>query len=89
MSPNEIRDVLTAVPFTPFRMILSDGTRSYDIADPLHALVGNRFVHVGIPATPGDLIADAVVRLDPLHITQLVPLSGPPRAPQGNGQAGG
>lgn len=86
MSPTEVRDLQSTVPFRPFRIILSDGTTTYDIDDPLLLIVGNRTVHVGVPASPGDQFADRFVRLDLLHITQLVPLANPPRHAQGNGQ---
>ncbi len=85
MSPNEIRDLLTATPFQPFRIILSDGSLTYDIADPLHVLVTNRTLFVGLPTSPGDEIPDRTVRLDLLHVTQLVPLATAPK-PGGNGE---
>jgi hypothetical protein len=88
MAPSEIRDLLTATPFVPFRIITSDGTVSYDVPDPHQVIVTNRSVHVGILANPGDVIADRIIRLDLLHITQLIPLVSPP-TPHGNGQAGG
>lgn len=89
MSPSEVRTMLAAVPFEPLRIILSDGTLTCDIADPQLILVTNRSLRVGIPANPGDEFPDRVVRLDLLHITQLVPLQGLPRQSQGNGQATG
>jgi hypothetical protein len=87
MSPNELMDSLNAAPFTPFRLRLSNGV-VYDIDAPHRVLVGNRFVHIGIPANPGDLISDRVVKIDPIHITELIPLQTPPPQSNGNGQAG-
>jgi hypothetical protein len=84
MSPAEVRDLLTATPFHPFRIIMSDGSLSYDVVDPLHLLVTNRTLYVGIPTHPDDVIPDRTVRLDLLHVTQLVPLTTAPK-PGGNG----
>lgn len=84
MSPGEVRDALVAVPFEAFRLVVSSGNH-YDIEDPHSLLVANRYVHIGIPATPGDPIPDRIIRVDLLHITELVPLNRPPHA-QGNGQ---
>ena len=87
MAPTELLAVLNAYPFNPFRLRLSNGV-VYDIDNPNLLLVGNRFLHIGIPATPGDPVADRVVRIDPIHITELIPLASPPAA-SGNGQTPG
>ena len=84
MSPSEIRDALDAVPFQSFCLVVSSGNH-YDVDDPHFVLVANRYVHIGIPATPGDPFPDRIIRLDLLHVTELVPLTHPPQA-QGNGQ---
>ncbi len=84
MSPTELNDVLRATPFEPFRLHVTDGT-TYDIDDPHRVLVANRYVHLGIPANPGDRISDRIIRIDLLHVTQTVPLVSPPKS-GGNGQ---
>jgi len=86
MSPGQIRETLEAAPFVPFRIVLSDGTTTYDIAEPTRVLVSNRYVHVGVGLDPVERVAERIVRLDPLHITQLIPLSSPPQTGSGNGQ---
>lgn len=88
MAPNEITRLMDAAPFEPFRLCVSDGT-TYDIDAPHRLLVGNRSVHLGLPSTPGERLVDRVVRIDLLHITQLIPLQTPPHSPKGNGQAAG
>ncbi len=87
MAPSEIHHMLAAVPFQPFRIILSDGLITYDVDDPLRVLVGTRFVHVGLGLDPAERVPDRYVRLDPLHITQLIPLASLPPASSGNGQS--
>jgi hypothetical protein len=85
MAPQEILSLLNAEPFVPFRIITSDGTLTYDVIDPQHVLVLNRTVHIGILANPNDEFPDRAVRLDLLHITQLIPLASSPPA-EGSGQ---
>lgn len=89
MAPSEIHAILSATPFQPFRIVLSDGTTTYDITEPFRVIVGARFVHVGIGFDPVDRVSERVVRLDPLHITQLIPLASPPITSSGNGQSVG
>ncbi len=86
MSPAQIQEMLEAAPFIPFRIVLSDGTQTYDIQQPTRVLVSTRYVHVGIGLDPTERVAERIVRLDPLHITQLIPLTGPPPPALGNGQ---
>jgi hypothetical protein len=85
VAPSEIVAMLQTSPFQPFRIVLSDGTTTYDITEPHRVLVGTRFVHVGLGLDPVERVSDRYVRLDPLHITQLIPLQGPPPQTQSNG----
>jgi hypothetical protein len=87
MSPSEIRDALVAVPFEPFRLVVSGGNH-YDVDDPHFVFVTNRFVHICIPVAPGDRFPDRYVRVDMLRITELVPRTQPPQE-QGNSQPAG
>ena len=86
MSPAQLQEMLEATPFIAFRMVLSDGTETYDIHPPTRVLVSSRYVHVGVGLDPTECVAERIVRLDPLHITQLIPLAGASPQAQGNGQ---
>jgi hypothetical protein len=88
MSPNEIVEVLDARPFEPFRLVVSSGN-VYDIDAPHQVVVANRYVHIAMPAHPGDRIAERIIRIDLLHVTELVPLRPPQQQSQGNGQSPG
>jgi hypothetical protein len=81
MRPDDIRGFLTARPFQPVRISLTDG-RTYDVLHPELALVGRSFVAVGL-ARPGDpeAVADRMVTLSLLHIMQIEALESvaPPR----------
>jgi hypothetical protein len=85
MAPQELLDSLHANPFVPFRLRLSNG-QTYDIGDPNHMMVGTRFLHIGIPAVPGEAIVDRIIRIDPIHVTEVIPLVSPPQPSQSNGQ---
>ena len=84
MAPIEIAAVLQTTPFEPFRLVVSSGN-SYDIDAPHRVIVGNRYVHIGLPLNPGDMFADRTIRIDLLHVTELIPLRPPQQQSQGNG----
>ncbi len=86
MAPQELMNSLTATPFEPFRLRLSNGV-TYDVDAPHRLIVGTRHVHIGVPINPGDPFSERVITIDPIHITELIPLQAPPQQTQGNGQA--
>ena len=65
----QIRQLLTAKDFKPFRLCLSDGT-SYDILNHDMALVGRNSVEIGVNPDPQG-IAEKFVRCAIIHITQI------------------
>ena len=84
MAPSELAAVVQAQPFEPFRLVMSSGS-TYDVDSPFRIMVGNRYVHIGVLANPGDIYPDHTIRLDLLHVTELVPLTQP-KQQGGNGQ---
>jgi len=67
--PQEIRQLLTATPFRPFRICLSDGS-GYEITNHDMALVGRNTVEIGLHRDP-DGIAERFVRCAIGHIVKL------------------
>ena len=69
ITAKHVRDLITATPFRPFRIHLSDGTH-YDVTHRDMALVEKSTVDVGLDVDP-DGIPDRIVRCSILHITKL------------------
>ena len=65
----EIKELIEAKPFKPFKIYLSDGT-SYEISNHDMAMVSKNAVYVGIHPDP-DSIAERFVRCALLHITKI------------------
>lgn len=86
MAPEELRTSLRSQPFEPFRLMLTDGT-GYDIRHPDLLWVGQRSAYVGLTGDPGQTLFERSVKVDLLHVTQLVPLETKSPA-SSNGQAG-
>ena len=81
MSPEELRDSLRRQPFEPFRIVLTDGG-AYDIRHPDLLWVGQRAAYVGLTGQPGQTFFERSVKVDLLHVTQIIPLdatASPPR----------
>ena len=84
MAPTELRDSLTRQPFEPFRLVLSDGA-SYDIRHPDLLWVGQRSAYVGLTGQAGSTFFERSVKVDLLHVTQIVPIGA--ESPPSNGTA--
>lgn len=69
ITAKDLRELLQAEPFKPFRICLSDGTH-YDITNHDMAFVLKNTVEVGLNLDPGGF-ADHVARCSILHITRL------------------
>jgi hypothetical protein len=81
MSPDELRETLRQQPFEPFRIVLTDGG-TYDIRHPDLLWVGRRAAYVGLTGQPGQTLFERSVKVDLLHVTQIIPLdstASPPR----------
>ena len=71
MKPEEIRELLDAEPFVPFRIHLKDG-RSYLIARPHQALVTTWSVEVGVPETHAEIrIYDRIAHCSLANIVKI------------------
>ena len=76
INAREIRGYLTAQPFKPFRVFLSDGSM-HDVPHPEFGWVYGNSLYVG---KTGDLpfgLDDFAQQLSILHITRVEPLSKP------------
>ena len=80
MPPEELRDSLRHHPFEPFRIVLTDGA-TYDIRHPDLLWVGQRAAYVGLTGQPGQTLFERAVKVDLLHITQVIPLDTAPSSP--------
>ena len=69
ITAKQLRELLRAKPFKPFRICLSDGTH-HDITNHDMAWVTRNSVEVGLNVDP-DGFAEYVVRCYILHITKL------------------
>jgi hypothetical protein len=69
ITAKQVRELLQAKPFRPFRICMSDGTH-YDITNHDMAFVGRNTVEVGLNLDP-DGFAEYFARCSILHITKL------------------
>jgi hypothetical protein len=69
VTAKQLRELLQAKPFKPFRLCLSDGSH-YDITNHDMALVGKNTLEVGLNLDP-DRFAEYFARCSILHITKL------------------
>ena len=68
ITAKQIRELLQAKPFKPFRICMSDGTH-YDITNHDMAFIGQNTVEVGININ-ADGFAEYFARCSILHITK-------------------
>ena len=73
MRPEEFKELLTARPFVPLRIHLTDG-KTYDILHPEFVLVLRQRVDIGIPDDPVTGILERVEHCSLLHIVRVEPL---------------
>lgn len=73
ITSKDIRELLHAKPFRPFRICLSDGSH-YDITNHDAALVGRNVVEIGLNRD-AEGFAEYFARCSILHITRLEDLS--------------
>lgn len=72
MSPNDLWRAIYAKPFRPFRIVMTDG-RTYDVTHPEFLAVSVRTSRLSLPSDSDQ--PDEDIKLDNLHITQVIPLS--------------
>ncbi|MEO7677455.1 MAG: hypothetical protein ABIV39_11900, partial [Verrucomicrobiota bacterium] len=69
ITATQVRDLVTANPFKPFRVYLSDGSH-HDVTNRDMAIVEKNTIDIGVNLDP-DGIADGLVRCSILHIVKL------------------
>jgi len=74
MSPNDLWKAVYAKPFRAFRITMTDG-RTYDVMHPEFLAVSVRTSRLSLPSQPGSEQPDEEIKIDNLHITQIIPLS--------------
>ena len=77
-SAEAIQTLMRRQPFVPLHVVTSSG-ETHSIPHPELAMVGRRFLDIGIPSKPGVTIFDQVIRIALLHITAIndLPVSAP------------
>jgi len=75
MPLEDLRALVRAQPFVPFRLYVSDQT-SYEVRHPEMIMLGARSVVVGIPGTLPD-VYERFVTVALAHVTRLEPLPTP------------
>ena len=74
-----IQTLMRRQPFVPLQVVTSSG-ETHTIPHPELAMVGRRFLDIGIPGKPGQTVFDQVIRVALLHITAIndlpVPVTG-------------
>jgi hypothetical protein len=72
ITAKQVRDLITANPFKPFRIQMSDGSH-HDVLDRDMAIVERNTIDIGVNLDP-DGIASGLVRCSILHIVKLADL---------------
>lgn len=73
MSPEDLVAFTRRQPFEPFRVVLTDGA-TYEIRHPDMILPTRRTVTIGIPAEPGQEIAERSITAALLHVVRVEPM---------------
>jgi hypothetical protein len=72
ITAKQVRDLITADPFKPFRIHMSDGSH-HDVRNRDMAIVERNTIDIGVNLDP-DGIASGLVRCSILHIVKLADL---------------
>jgi len=78
MNVQEVDKLLTARPFEPFGLYMSDGG-AYPVTHPDQVILTARAAHVGIGSVRNGRVVRDVVICALVHITRLGPVPKPPR----------
>jgi hypothetical protein len=85
MSPKDLLRRVRQRPFSPFRLIISEGG-SCDIRHPEQLMVARESAVIGLEGGPGDDFYETTVLVDLVHVVRLEPL--PAAAPAKGDGAG-
>ena len=83
MSPLNLLKRVKQRPFTPFRMVVSEGA-TYDVRHPDQVIVTRDTAVIGIPGDQEQDLHETFVLVDLLHVVRLEPLET--AQPNGNAQ---
>ncbi len=72
MDAAKLAEAIKRYPFTPVRILLSDGSH-YDITHPNQVFVTRRWSYVGVGGNGESIYEDNAV-IDNLHVTRIEPL---------------
>jgi hypothetical protein len=75
MSHDDLATRLRQRPFSPFRVVLTEGT-TYDVRHPELFMLGKRSAVIGLAKDPQQAFFDSTVLVDLLHVVRLEPLDG-------------
>jgi hypothetical protein len=73
MTVQDFRDLLTAQPFQPFRLVMSSGS-SYEVRHPEMAFLSRKSIYVGVDQADDGIPADFRM-CSLLHVTAVEPLT--------------
>jgi hypothetical protein len=74
MHPLEIRKAQRQVPFEPFRLHLTNGS-TFDVPHPDFLMITKLAIHVAVDPVGSDDIPSQDVRISPMHITHIEPMT--------------
>ena len=87
MRPEELTKLLRTRPFTPLRIIMTDG-QTYDIRHPEMVIVLRQRVDIGVLPDPAMEVAESVVHCSLLHIVRVEELPLPKSGSASSGPTG-
>jgi hypothetical protein len=70
MRPEDIRELLDAQPFVPFRICLTDG-KSYEVPHRDFVMISRTVIDIGVSRQTDKSIYDNIVRVSPIHIVRV------------------
>jgi hypothetical protein len=70
MRPEDIRELLDARPFVPFRICLTDG-RSYDVPHRDFVMISRTVIDIGVSRQTDTSINDNILRVSPIHVVRV------------------
>ena len=73
MTVQNFRELLTAQPFRPFRLVMSSG-KKYDVRHPEMAFLSRTSIYVGVDVADDEIPADFRI-CSLLHVTAIEPLN--------------
>jgi hypothetical protein len=70
MRPEDIKQIRDAQPFTPFRIVFTDG-RTFEIPHRDHLFIAQHTLEIGVEPNPTTGIPEETVHASPLHVVRI------------------